>query len=90
MKQQGDVPLAYNYRFGGEKFNSYFFQTDNSIIYKVKFKPTDYLFVDGSLFNPLTFELVIELKTMEVKPPLDKLIPYTIACIFEDFFNKNA
>jgi len=82
--------LGYDFQYGGGVFNSYFFQTSNKIIYEVKFKPTDYLFGEGSIFNPLTFELVIELKTTEIRPTLDKLIPFTIASIFEDFFTQNA
>lgn len=89
MKQEEDVPLSYKYRFDGGKFNSYFFQTDNEIVYEVKFKPTDYLFGKDSVFSRMTFELVIELKTTNIKLPLDKLIPYTIASIFDNFFTQN-
>jgi hypothetical protein len=90
MKNEEHQLLAYDFSFGGGENNSYFFETINNIFYQVKFKPTTYLFGEESIFAPLTYELVIELIDDTIKLPLDKLIPYTIASIFEDFFNKNA
>ena len=90
MKNEELESLGYDFEFGGGFFNSYIFQTDNEIIYEIKFKPTDYLFGGDSIFNSFTFELVIELKTTDKRPPLDRLIPTTIASIFEDFFNRNT
>ncbi len=90
MKNEEHQLLAYDFSFGGGENNSYFFETTNNIFCQVKFKPTDYLFGEESIFAPLTYELVIELIDDSIKALLDKLIPFTIASIFEDFFTQNA
>ncbi len=79
--------VQYDFEFAGGIFNSYFFQTNNGIIYEVIFKPSDYVFEGDDLFKNNTFEfsiLVVENPT-DKNPPLDKLIPTTIANIFNDF-----
>jgi len=86
MKNKEHQLLAYDFSFGGGENNSYFFETINNIFYQVKLKSTNYLFGEELMYAPLTYELVIELIDDSIKPPLDKLIPYTIASIFEDFF----
>ena len=80
----------YDFEFAGGIFNSYFFQTSNEIIYEVIFKPSDYVFERNKSFKDNTFEfsiLVAENPTSK-NPPLDKLIPNTIASIFTDFFSN--
>jgi hypothetical protein len=87
---QPNNQIQYDFEFAGGIFNSYFFQTNNGIIYEVIFKPSDYVFAGNELFKNNTFEfsiLVVENPTNK-NPPLDKLIPNTIANIFNDFFSN--
>lgn len=86
--------MHYSFYFEeGSITNSYFFATDNSILYEVKFKPSFYLVehkIDKSFENSV-FEFVIDIaeKPANLRPPLDSKIPITVGYIFNDFFNKN-
>ena len=84
-----NLPQKYDYEFGGGIFNSYFFQTINKIIYEVIFKPSDYIFEGNKSFKDKTFEfsILVADNPTDKNPPLDKLIPNTIASIFTDFFD---
>lgn len=90
QSSQHDVLQKYDYEFAGGIFNSYIFQTTNGIIYEVLFKPSGYIFKEKVTFEEDTFEFSILLtdNPTNKKPPLDKLIPNTIASIFSDFFHK--
>lgn len=73
--------------------NSYFFTTENAIMYQVKFKPSYYL-VEHKIdkrFENSVFEFVIEIaeKPKNLRPPLDSKIPLTVGHIFNDFFKRN-
>lgn len=81
----------YDYIYVGGENNSFYFITDNKIVYEIKFKDSSYLF-DGRLEFPIVaFEFVLEIEENpdNVRPPLDNKIPYTVAAIFRDFFAKN-
>jgi hypothetical protein len=64
--------------------NTYAFVTNQSVVYEVKFKASDYLFNGYSY----TYEFVIEVaeNPSSKQPPLDERIPSTISLIFQDFF----
>lgn len=90
LSSEFDKNPKYDFEYGGGIFNSYVFQTNNQIIYEVIFKPSGYIFQENISFRDDTYEfsiLVTDNPTGQ-KPPLDKLIPNTIACIFADFFQK--
>lgn len=80
----------YDYEFAGGIFNSYVFQTINGIVYEILFKPSGYIFPKKVTFKEDTFEfsILVTDNPTNKKPPLDKLIPNTIASIFSDFFHK--
>ena len=52
--------MLYNFDFEGGEFNSYTFKTANNIKYRVKFKPSDYIFGER-IWSFYTYELVIEI-----------------------------
>ena len=85
--------MPYKFFNVGGNDNSYIFETDNHLIYDIKFRPSSYLFekTPKPYINDLVFEFIIELvyKPANLKPPLDKKISLTVAHIFHDFFNKN-
>jgi hypothetical protein len=89
MKEERPL-LGYDYSFIGGINNSYYFKTVNQIFYEVKFKPTPYLFDSSFVFANDVFEMVIEVVDNETgrKLPLDKLIPFTIATVFKDFYRR--
>ncbi len=81
----------YDFEYLGGKFNSYFFQTQQEIIYEITFKPSGYIFEENAPFQDKTFEFsIIPIENPhKVNPPLDKRIPNTIASIFLDFFKQH-
>jgi hypothetical protein len=90
LSSEFDKQLKYDYEYGGGIFNSYVFQTNTRIIYEVLFKPSGYIFQENVSFHDDTYEfsiLVTDNPNCQ-NPPLDKLIPNTIASIFTDFFQK--
>lgn len=79
----------YDYEFAGGLFNSYFFVTDNNAAYEIKFKTSSYLFPDEPLFRQNTYEFVIDrLEIANGKVPPDDRIGFTIAAIFDDFYER--
>jgi hypothetical protein len=91
MKKNVMEIKAYNFEFKGGVDNRYTFITDNQISYSVKFKDSSYIF-DGKLPFPLkAYEMVIEIikNPLEIRPPLDAKIPFTIATIFYNFYSLN-
>jgi hypothetical protein len=81
---------TYEFTFAGGEHNSFFFATDARIVYHVKFRNTSYIF-DGHLdFEVSAFELIIQVEYNPTgkNPPLDAKIPFTIASIFMDFFQR--
>lgn len=85
--------MHYNFLFTGNSDNSYIFETDFSIVYDVKFKPSSYLFdgIDTHIANQVYESIIgIVYKPTTAKAPLDKRIGSTIAHIFNDFFSKNS
>ncbi|MFN3851857.1 MAG: DUF6169 family protein [Spirosomataceae bacterium] len=91
MQKEEHQLLLYDFIFTGGENNIYVFETDKGIVYNVKFKPTDYFFPAGSLYNKHTFEFIIEvvINPSGRNPPQDKLTPSTISAIFEDFYRRN-
>ncbi len=67
------------------------FQTNNGLIYEVVFKPSGYIFDESAPFynNVFEFAILVAENPSGKNPPLDKLIPNTIAGIFDDFFKKS-
>ena len=83
--------MSYKYENIGGKVSSYAFETDNGLVYEVKFKPTPYLFGDNlPEISNFIFELIIEVVyNPENKfPSVDKKIGETTAAIFIDFYKK--
>ncbi len=81
---------SYSFTFIGGKDNSYIFETDIKVVYEVKFKSSNYIFKEKSLYSQFTFEFTIEIfynPTLK-SPPLDTRISNTIAQIFIDFFKN--
>ena len=80
----------YEYSFVGGEKNTFSFQTINRFTYDVTFKPTPYLFDEGSVYSHYTYEFSIILvsNTLEQNPPFDPKIPPTIAAIFTDFYEN--
>ncbi|QMW01149.1 DUF6169 family protein [Spirosoma foliorum] len=79
---------AYEFVFLGGTNNTYAFITDQEVVYELKFKPSSYIFGNQPPFTEFAFEFVIEVAENPLPdlPPLDRLIPLTIASIFNDFF----
>jgi Family of unknown function (DUF6169) len=88
FQHQGEY---YNFEFLGFKDNVYSFQTENGIIYEIKFKPTPYLFGETSIFAPHSFEMIIEvaINPTSKNPIFDSKASRTVASIFEDFYSKS-
>jgi hypothetical protein len=82
---------SYPFYFIGGQNNSYVFVTDAKISYEIKFKSSDYLFENRLDFPVSAYEFVIEVAINETnkKPATDAKMPFTIASIFMDFFQKN-
>jgi hypothetical protein len=89
MKEE-HLLLAYDYSFAGGVNNSYVFESNFSINYEVKFKPTPYLLDSSFEFSEDVYEMAIQVVENETgkRPPLDRLIPITIANIFKDFYRR--
>ncbi|MEA5457802.1 DUF6169 family protein [Arcicella sp. LKC2W] len=88
--KDNELVLPYKKLFLGGSDNVYGFETVNSIVYEVKFKPTSYIFESYLAFPIDAFEFVISvaLNPTGKNPPLDAKIPFTIASIFMDFFQR--
>ncbi len=85
--------MSYSFFFEGGFYNSYFFETDDGIIYEVNFKPTPYLFGDEkSIFSDLIFEfsILVEFNPNKKLPATDSKIGATTALIFNDFYLKKG
>ena len=85
--------MSYKFFFEDGFYNSYFFETNDEIIYEVNFKPTPYLFGDEkSFFSDLIFEfsILVEFNPNHKLPALDSKIGQTIALIFNDFYLKKG
>ena len=80
----------YKTLFLGGEDNLSSFETSNSIVYEVKFKSTSYIF-DNYLTFPIDafeFTIFVAYNPTDKNPPLDPKIPFTIASIFNDFFQR--
>jgi hypothetical protein len=82
----------YNIRFAGGQYNSYFFGTDNEVVYEIKFKEFFYFFEGHLPYSHTTFELVVQVieNPHEKLPAQDPRIQPTIAAIILDFFDTIA
>jgi Family of unknown function (DUF6169) len=91
MKLEEIQQNSYEFIFEGGINNIHSFVTDNKISYEIKFKESNYVFIEKFNFPYSAFEFVIDLVYLPVgiKPTLDPKIPFTIAAIFVDFFKKN-
>lgn len=82
------LPTNYAYAFVDGDELSYLFESNVGVSYRVKFKPGPEL-VDDLAFEGLIFEMAIILVINPFAPklpPIDALIPITIAAIVTDFF----
>jgi len=71
--------------------NVFVFETNKSIVYEVRFKPSGYIFENDPELEPFVFEMsiaVLENPTGK-RPPGDPLVPPTIASIFGIFFEQH-
>ncbi|MBO0940012.1 hypothetical protein J2I47_25935 [Fibrella sp. HMF5335] len=76
------------YTIQPNKTDLYEFVTDSFVAYEVAFKPTPYLFDEGSAFSTFIVELVIRIGANSTNqyPPLDKRVATTIAAIVDDYY----
>jgi len=83
--------MKYEYDFIRVQNNLYFFETFNSIIYQIKFKPTPYLFDTIKIDKNSIFEFVIEVYENNTgkKPAFDINVGKTVSLIFKDFYSYN-
>jgi Family of unknown function (DUF6169) len=91
MKLEEIQNNSYPFLFLGGQNSSYVFVTDLRISYEIKFKSSSYLFDNRLDFNLSVHEFVIEVAINPTgkRPALDTKIPFTIASIFIDFFEKD-
>jgi hypothetical protein len=91
MKLEEIQNNSYPFFFLGGQNSSYVFVTDLKISYEIKFKSSSYLFDNRLDFKISVHEFVIEVAINPTgkRPALDARIPYTIASIFIDFFEKD-
>jgi Family of unknown function (DUF6169) len=85
--------MSYSFFFEGGLDNSYYFETNDGIIYEVIFKPTPYLFGnEKSVFSDLIFEfsILVEFNPNKKLPAADSKIGATTAEIFNDFYFKKG
>lgn len=85
--------MSYKFIFSGGINNSYFFETNNGIIYQITFKPTPYLFSrEITKLSECVFEfsILIEFNPNEKLPANDLKIGLTSAAIFNDFYFKKG
>ena len=85
------VSKGYNFVFEGGLNNSYYFETNQNMIYRVRFKPSGYLFEAHKNFANQAYEIVIaivENRNDANKVPSDVLIKFTIFDIVSDFFKN--
>jgi hypothetical protein len=85
-----EVIEPYKTLFLGGVDNRSSFKTSNSIVYEVQFKSTSYIFDNYLTFPIDAFEFTISVayNPTDKNPPLDPKIPFTIASIFTDFFQR--
>ncbi len=79
--------IPYQIELINEPIVSYVFQTDHKVLYRVRFKPSDYLLPEA-FWNNSVFEIVIDIintPTLTVIPA-DKRITPTIIAIITRFF----
>lgn len=91
MKKEERLLSGYRIDNDLNEPNVFVFETINSIVYEVKFKPTGYIFANDPDLQPFVFEIsivVIENPTGR-RPPGDSLVPPTIARIFGNFFEQH-
>ena len=83
--------MLYDYKFIGGLNNSYVFETNASIIYEIKFKPSNYINLFDKNISEFIFEFVIKVAVNDTgkNPPLDINISKTIAAIFKEFLLKH-
>lgn len=91
MHNEETKSSGYDIVYLGGQNESYIFETQNEIVYEVKFKRSTYLFENDPEISPNTYEFVIEVaqNLAGKRPPLDSKIPQTIANIFHDFFTNH-
>ena len=85
--------MPYNYFFEGGQNNSYFFETNEEIIYEVVFKPTPYLFELENieiLENTFEFSILLKFNPNAKLPSNDKKIGATVVAIFVDFYSHKS
>ncbi len=90
--QKEERPLS-GYRVDNDSSepNVFIFETVNSIIYEVRFKPSGYIFENDPEIQPFVFEIsIVVLENPTGKgPPGASLVPPTIARIFGNFFEQH-
>ena len=91
MKKQELPSSGYRFRNDPTTPNVFVFETTNSIIYEVRFKPSGYIFANDPDLEPFVFEMsivVIDNPTGK-RPPGDPLLPSTITTIFSIFLERH-
>ncbi len=85
--------MHYNYFFEGGQNNSYFFETNEEIVYEIVFKPTPYLFELKNteiLENTFEFSILLKYNPNTKLPSNDKTIGATVVAIFVDFYSQKS
>ncbi|MBC7643175.1 MAG: hypothetical protein H7174_12720 [Flavobacterium sp.] len=83
--------MLYNYFFEGGINNSYFFETNEEVIYEIVFKPTPYLFELKNIEiieNTFEFSILLKYNPNPKTPSNDKKIGATVVAIFIDFYSR--
>ena len=83
--------MHYNYFFEGGQNNSYFFETNEGIIYEIVFKSTPYLFeLENTeiLENTFEFSILLKYNPNSKLPSNDKKIGATVVAVFIDFYSR--
>lgn len=91
MKKEERPSSGYRIDLEPDDPNVYFFETSNSIIYEVRFKPSGYIFASDPEIQPFVFEISITVleNPLDRRPPFDPLVAPTIARIFGYFFEQH-
>ena len=85
--------MAYSFQKTNDLFNTYIFETNLKVLYRLKFKHSPFMLGDNKkIFSEFIFEFVIEVffNPEDKLPAKDDLISVTIHHILLDFFQSKS
>jgi Family of unknown function (DUF6169) len=91
IKKEEALLLRYPL-YTGRNNNEYTFNTESRVTYEVEFRPTPYLFDEGSAFLHHVVELIIRVSVNSVNqyPALDKRVAMAISDSVADYFKTRS